>query len=185
MGWDDTAGFDDGVQRIGSDPFAAPEAQRDPARRLRGRLAEPVTVWTAVDADGGPIGLTVSSVLVVEGAPAEVVGVIGPLSDLAEALGVGRRFVVHLLASDQVRLAEQFAGQFPGDPFAEHPWAMSAWGPTLERLGTRASCTVAGRQPLGYGLLVRGRIDSVVLGTERPGPLVHYRGRYATVAARR
>ncbi len=185
MGFDDTGGFDDTVQRIGSDPFATPDAQRDPARRLRGRLAAPVTVWTAVDADGAAVGLTVSSVLVVEGAPAEMVGVIGPLSDLAEALGVGRRFVVHLLASDQARLAEQFAGRFPGDPFAEQAWAASAWGPTLERLGTRASCTVTGRQPLGYGLLVRGRIDGVVLGGERPGPLVHYRGRYATAAARR
>jgi hypothetical protein len=29
-------------------PFAVPPERRDPARRLRGRLVAPVTVWTVV-----------------------------------------------------------------------------------------------------------------------------------------
>jgi len=31
----------------GQPPFAVPAERRDPARRLRGRLVAPVTVWTA------------------------------------------------------------------------------------------------------------------------------------------
>lgn len=178
-------GFDDGVQRIGSDPFATPEADRDPARRLRGRLAAPVTVWTTTDGDGAPAGLTVSSVLVVEGEPPEMLGVLGLAADLSEALHVGRRFVVHVLQADQVRLADQFAGRHPGNPFEEQAWTPSAWGPTIDTVGIRASCTVSEQQPLGYGLLVRGHVDAVALGDDRAAPLVHYRGRYVTVAARR
>ena len=51
-----------------TDPFATPEEQRSPLRRLRGRLAAPVTLWTA-DGPAGPAGLTVSSMLVAEGEP--------------------------------------------------------------------------------------------------------------------
>ena len=50
-------------------PFAVPPERRDPARRLRGRLVAPVTVWTAGHPSTGA-GLTVSSVLVAEGQPA-------------------------------------------------------------------------------------------------------------------
>ena len=46
-------------------PFVAAVEDRDPGRRLRGRLVAPVTVWTASGADG-PVGLTVSSVLMVK-----------------------------------------------------------------------------------------------------------------------
>ena len=49
--------------RVGSQaPFTVPPERRDPARRLRGRLVAPVTVWTAGRPPGGA-GLTVSSVL--------------------------------------------------------------------------------------------------------------------------
>jgi hypothetical protein len=48
---------------LGDTPFAVPPERRSPARRLRGRLVAPVTVWTAGHPPGGA-GLTVSSVLV-------------------------------------------------------------------------------------------------------------------------
>ena len=47
-------------------PFQTPADQREPARRLRGRLTSPVTIWTAYGAEG-PVGLTVSSIIVAEG----------------------------------------------------------------------------------------------------------------------
>ena len=43
----------------GQPPFAVPAGRRDPARRLRGRLVAPVTIWTAGRPPGGA-GLTVS-----------------------------------------------------------------------------------------------------------------------------
>ena len=50
------AGRDPGQDpiRIGMQPpFTVPPERRDPARRLRGRLVAPVTVWTAGRPPGG------------------------------------------------------------------------------------------------------------------------------------
>src|ERR671932_775332 len=65
----------DPIRVGGQPPFAVPAERRDPARRLRGRLVAPVTVWTAGHPPGGA-GLTVSSVLVAEGQPARLLGLL-------------------------------------------------------------------------------------------------------------
>jgi flavin reductase (DIM6/NTAB) family NADH-FMN oxidoreductase RutF len=56
---------------------------------LRGRLVAPVTVWTAGQVPDGA-GLTVSSVLVAEGQPARLLGLIAPTSALWEAMPEAR-----------------------------------------------------------------------------------------------
>ncbi|MFY1635440.1 flavin reductase family protein [Solwaraspora sp. WMMB335] len=43
------------------DPFTTPEHERSPARRLRGRLAAPVTLWTAGSPSAGREGHTAGS----------------------------------------------------------------------------------------------------------------------------
>src|SRR6266511_4234606 len=64
-------GADDGRIRIGGQhPFATPAEWRSAARRFRGRLVAPVTVWTA-GGTGDGAGLTVYSELV-EGVIEEV-----------------------------------------------------------------------------------------------------------------
>jgi 3-hydroxy-9,10-secoandrosta-1,3,5(10)-triene-9,17-dione monooxygenase reductase component len=178
-------GPDDGVRRSGQDPFAAPPGERDPARRLRGRLPAPVTVWTARAPDGRPTGLTVSSMLVAEGDPPSLLGLVGPLTDFWEAASVSRTFVVHVLASDQVRIADQFAGRYPIDPFDGLKVEESDFGPVLGDVPTRAFCSVdaGGSSPAGYFLLVSGRIARADFATP-PSPLVAYRGRYLTVDRR-
>src|SRR4051812_27739109 len=100
------------IREIGEDPFAVPIAQRDPVRRLRGRLPAAVTVWTASFADGRPTGITVSSVLIGEGEPPVVLGLIGTLTDFWDAVCESRRFVVHVLDEDQRRVADEFAGRY-------------------------------------------------------------------------
>lgn len=170
--------YDDGVSRIGSDPFGTPADARLPARRLRGRLASPVTVWTAYRAGGSPAGLTVSSILVAEGDPPEVLGLLDPLSDLWEALSDTGRCVVHVLAADQERAAERFALRFPGDPFESSAVEASAWGPVLSQVPTRASCALIGSTDAGYGRLVRAGIDAVTLDERAAPPLVYFRGTY-------
>ena len=95
--------------RVGSQPpFAVPPERRDPARRLRGRLVAPVTVWTAGHPPGGA-GLTVSSVLVAEGQPARLLGLIDPTSAFWEAAQETGAFVVHVLGVGDRALAERFS----------------------------------------------------------------------------
>jgi 3-hydroxy-9,10-secoandrosta-1,3,5(10)-triene-9,17-dione monooxygenase reductase component len=173
--------FDDGVRRHGSDPFAMDPD--DPVRRLRGRMVAPVTVWTATGPEGRRAGITVSSVMVVEGEPPEILGVLGPLTEFWEAVGVSRSFVVHVLGTDDMRVADQFAGRYPADPFDGLEVVDSDFGPVLAGIGTRAFCRLKESMEVGYFLVARGEIDETHHGDEQR-PLVRYRGRYVTIEAR-
>ncbi len=156
------------------DPFATPEEQRSPVRRLRVRLPAAVTLWTAP----GPAGLTVSSTLVVDGSPGRLLGVLDAESQLwaaAEAAGV---FAVTLLGPDDRQLADRFAGLLPapGGPFRDHEWTSTGFGPVLAGRDTWAGCRLDNARPVGWGLLVEATIEQVQVGTDLP--LLHYRGRY-------
>lgn len=170
---------------------------RDAARRLRGRLASPVTVWTAgflgaeAVAPGSPVppaAATVSSVLVAEGDPPVVLGLLSPLGDLLEALVATGRFVVQVLGQHEAELAERFAGARPGPlgaegegPFAGLGARDSPYGPLLPGARARAACRLIERRPVGAQVLVAGALETVEL-EEAGSPLVHYRGRYRRLA---
>jgi 3-hydroxy-9,10-secoandrosta-1,3,5(10)-triene-9,17-dione monooxygenase reductase component len=166
------------------DPFATPPEQRDPARRLRGRLTSPVTVWTA-GAPGSPSGLTVSSIMVAEGAPPSVAGLVNPLSDLWDAIQETAAFVVHVLDRDQRALAERFAGRrpSPGGLFRDVRVAHGEWGPVLTDVANRARCRLSATQELGYHELVLGTIEGVDT-TPLEDPLAYFLGRYRTLRPR-
>ncbi len=160
------------------DPFATPPEHRDPARRLRGRLAAPVTLWTA-GSEEGRAGLTVSSLVVAEGDTASVLGLINPLSELADALIATKRFVVHVLHWEHRRIAERFAGAFPspGGRFSEEAWRQTGWGPVLSTAAHLTFCRYETTQEVGYHSLVMGTVESIELG-DALDPLVYLQGRF-------
>ncbi|MDQ3432908.1 MAG: flavin reductase family protein [Actinomycetota bacterium] len=172
-------------------PFLPPDDERDPVRRLRGRLAAPVTLWTAQLGDRAA-GLTVSSVLVAEGEPSLLLGLVGEESDLLDALEQSGRFAVSILGWSQRAVADAFAGvrPAPGGPFRGHEWVDTAWGPVLASATTWAGCRMHTLRPLGYARLVEAALEYVVIGTgvddgidgrpvdEGGGVLVWRRGRY-------
>jgi 3-hydroxy-9,10-secoandrosta-1,3,5(10)-triene-9,17-dione monooxygenase reductase component len=170
--------------RIGVDPTVVPTEQRDVVRRFRGRLAAPVTIWTANDEDGERYGLTVSSVLVAEGKPARVLGLLGDLTDVWEAIRATSRFIVHVVGEGEARVADDFAGRRPGPdaPFNDLDTMDAGWGPEIARFGTRARCTLETATEVGYSLLVQGRIEEITVDGSSGWPLVHHRGAYTTVA---
>jgi flavin reductase (DIM6/NTAB) family NADH-FMN oxidoreductase RutF len=169
--------------RIGSQPpFAVPPERRDPARRLRGRLVAPVTVWTAGHPPGGA-GLTVSSVLVAAGQPARLLGLIDPTSAFWEAAQEARVFVVHVLAAGDRALAERFSEVRPpiqGPFFERLEVAESPWGPVLGGSRPYAACRLAGSTPVGYGELVEGVIEQLEL-PDLEDPLAYLHGGYRSV----
>jgi 3-hydroxy-9,10-secoandrosta-1,3,5(10)-triene-9,17-dione monooxygenase reductase component len=168
--------------RVGRQPpFAVPPGRRDPARRWRGRLVAPVTVWTAGQLPGGA-GLTVSSVLVAEGQPARLLGLIDPTSALWEAMQEAGGFVVHVLAAADRALAERFSEVRPPirGPFERLQVAESPWGPVLGGSRPRAACRLAGSAPVGHGELVEGVIEQLEL-PDLEDPLVYLHGRYQSV----
>jgi 3-hydroxy-9,10-secoandrosta-1,3,5(10)-triene-9,17-dione monooxygenase reductase component len=143
----------------------------------------PVTVWTAYEGRDVAAGLTVSSVLVEEGDPPCVLGLVAPDSSLWDAVLSSKRFVVHVLDRGQTRVADQFALRYPGDPFDGTSNTPSEYGPVLNDIKTRSSCSLSGYLEGGYSLIIRGAIEAVTLDPNPTQPLIHYRGRYLTTAA--
>lgn len=154
----------------------------DDARRLRGRLASGVTVWTAGEGPSA-CGLTVASVIVTEGEPPHVLGTIGDLADLLDAIRATGRFVVHLLAEADRDLAERFAGAIPvpGGPFRGLAVEQGLYGPVLRAVSTRASCRLADESQRGYPVLVDGAAEEAVIG-DLDAPLTSFRGHYRRLA---
>jgi flavin reductase (DIM6/NTAB) family NADH-FMN oxidoreductase RutF len=180
----------DAVTIHSTHPFATPEPERDPVRRFRGRTPAPVSVWAAGQG-AGRAGWTLSSFLVVDGEPAEVVGVLDEDSVLAERLmasepATERSFTVNLLGWHHRGLADAFAGvaPAPGGPFTLGRWRDTDWGPVLDDapgwLGVRLR-SVPDRA--GWSLLVRGSVDHVEIGSDPDeGMLTYVRGRYRAVS---
>lgn len=162
-----------------TDPFATPEPERSGVRRLRGRLVAPVTLWTAP----GPAGLTVSSMLVADGEPGRVLGLVDDESQLWEAISAAGRFAVCPLAAGQHQLADRFAGlaPAPGGLFAQagDRWFATDYGPVPAQVVDWAGCRLVDSRRCGWALLVEGVIEQVTLGPAgATGPLAHHRGRY-------
>lgn len=161
-----------------TDPFATPEGDRSPVRRLRARLAAPVALWTA-GAGRDRAGLTVSSMLVADGDPGRVVGIIDDESSLWSSISASGAFVVSVLAPGDEQLADRFAGLMPapGGLFRDPVWTDTPWGPVRSGSPAWAGCRLESSRTLGWGLLVEAVIEEVRLAEAAP-PLLHYRGRY-------
>lgn len=161
-------------------PFLPADGERDPLRRLRGRMAAPVTVWTT-ELDGRRAGWTVSSLLLADGRPSQLVGLLDEDSELADAMLRTRTVAVSVLGGQHRGLADAFAGLMPapGGPFRLGHWRDTAWGPVLEdAVGWLGARLLAGEpERAGWALLVRAEIEQVELG-DTGEVLAHLRGRY-------
>ncbi len=139
-------------------------------------MPAPVTVWTS-GAGAERTGLTVSSVIIANGEPAHVLGVIDADSDWWAS--APDSFVVNVLGQEHRFLADAFAGTAPapGGPFTLGAWTSSEWGPVLDAsagwLGVRL---LADPRAVGWGLLVEGVVEHVETGDV--DALIHLRGRY-------
>lgn len=159
-----------------SNPFAT---DPDPVRRFRGRLGGAVSLWTT-GAGAARAGLTVASVMVANGSPGRLLGLLDPDATLTEELlrtGLG---VVQLLEWDDRDLADAFGGvaPAPGGPFLSGTWQETEHGPLLEGR-THALVAVESAVEVGWSLLVTTTMEQVVMVEERR-PLEHRRGRYRT-----
>ncbi|GAB7189481.1 hypothetical protein NUM3379_01870 [Kineococcus sp. NUM-3379] len=163
----------------GGHPFLRPEAERDPVRRLRGRLTAPVTLWTAADG-AARAGLTVSSVLVAE--PGHLAGLLGQDSDVLDVLRTGGTFAVTVLDWPRRQLADAFSflSPAPGGPFALCSWLETEWGPVPEADLPWAGCRLTSVTDLGWSALVQAAVEHVHLpaGPAEADPLLWQRGGY-------
>ena len=165
-------------------PFADLPEDRDPVRRFRGRLANPVTIFTSGEGDRRT-GLTVSSLFVAEGEPGRLHAVVGPNTDLWDVVAETERFVVHVCGVDDTSLAEVFAGlrPSPGGLFATTSTTPSKWGPVLDEIPDRLFCSLESRVESGNSGVLAGFVDGAEL-SDIEDPLVHFRGTYRGLTSR-
>ena len=162
-----------------TNPFATPEGQRSPVRRLRGRLPAAVTLWTAGTTGSDGAGFTVSATLFAAGDPGRILGLIDDESDLWAAIEATGRFAVAALRPAHRQLADRFAGILPapGGMFATGDWRWTEHGPVPADAGSWAGCRLDQARRYGFALLVEATIEHVELAPAGE-PLVHYHGRY-------
>jgi 3-hydroxy-9,10-secoandrosta-1,3,5(10)-triene-9,17-dione monooxygenase reductase component len=168
-----------GARIHSSDPFATPEQDKSEVRRFRGRLASAVTLWTTT----GPAGLTVSSMMVADGEPGRVLGLVDEESDFYDAVRQSRTFAVTPLGVGDQQLADRFAGLMPspGGLFAVGAWTETEYGPVPREAGTWAGCRLTDERPVGWSQLLEATIQVVRMDAV-PVPLLHFRGRYHRLA---
>ena len=149
---------------------------------MRGRLAAPVTLWTA-GAERERAGLTVSSLLVVDGEPGRLLGIVDEESDLWPVLESTGRFAVAVLDPDERQIADRFAGLLPapGGPFAVGDWRPTDFGPVPAGERTWVGCRLDGSRPYGWGRLVEATVETVTIGPTTTA-LVHLSGTYRTIS---
>ncbi|MCW2747430.1 MAG: flavin reductase [Nocardioidaceae bacterium] len=161
-------------------PFLPPDKDRDPVRRFRGHMPAPVTVWTT-GAESLREGWTVSSLMIADGQPARLVGLMDEDADFVDRLRETGVFVVNLLTAEHRLLADAFArvGPAPGGPFTLGSWSTSEWGPVLDDaagwLGARWNGVEAS---LGWPMLIEAEIEHAEVSGTSPAPMMHLRGRY-------
>lgn len=161
-------------------PFLPPSGQRQPARRLRGLLPSPVSIW-ASGSGRRRDGWTISSMLVAHGEPAEIVALVDEDCDWWELFRETGRATVNVLGSGQGPVSDAFArvAPSPGGPFRTGVWEDDDYGPRLVGAAAWAGVGLVTASPehSGWGLLVRARVEWIQIA-DGVTALEHRGGRY-------
>lgn len=154
-------------------------AQVDP-RKFRDALstfATGVTIVTARDAAGEPVGMTASSFNSVSMDPPLVLWSVTKTALSASAFKAAAHWAVHVLSTDQVELSNRFASSGV-DKFSEVDWSDDAHGvPVIAGCVARFGCRAWAAYEGGDHWILVGEV--LELASEPREPLVFSSGSYA------
>lgn len=154
-------------------------------RKVMGHFVTGVTVVTTLDAEGGPVGITVNALSSVSLEPPLVVVALDRRRFITPVLHLTGRFAVNILSETQAAISDCFAGApvTPGrEAFCGAAWTPGSTGlPLLDGAIASLECTVIGTDPVGDHDLFIGRVDDLHNEEHHPQPLLYYRRRYLKV----
>lgn len=158
-----------------SDPSSADQGRA--LRNALGCFATGVTVVTALDADGHPVGLTVNSFAAVSLEPPLVLWSLHNSSHNVDAFLHCQHYCVNVLSADQEAISNRFAS-WPVDRFAQLDWSAGLGGAPVIA-GCCAWFEVANRNhvPAGDHLTFFGEVLQFRDDRSR-APLIFHGGRY-------
>lgn len=145
-------------------------------KRAMGQFATGVTVVTTLDADGRPLGLTVSAFSSVSLDPVLVLVCIDNNSETHDGFEASRTFGVSILAEGQEDWSDRFA--FGGsEKFTAAPLITGASGvPLVPGALAHLECRVHSRLPGGDHTIYVGEVTSIAVAPGRP--LVYHGGAF-------
>jgi flavin reductase (DIM6/NTAB) family NADH-FMN oxidoreductase RutF len=152
-------------------------------RDAMGHFATGVTVITSVGADGEPVGTTANAVTSLSLDPPLVIVCFDLASMTLRAIRGHGAFVVNVLAAPQRHLSANFAQRGPGAAWDGIQHRRGPTGsPRLEDVLAVLECTVSRVLPGGDHEILVGRVRHVETSANPNGPLVFFRGSYASLA---
>ena len=152
-------------------------------REVMGRLAGGVTVVTALGGDGLPRGFTATAVCSVSLVPPLVLVCVGTDAITPGAIREAGRYALNFLRSEDTATADRFAGS-KGTKFEGVEWVAAPGGSPLLPGGLAwVECTVENEVEAGDHTIFIGRVAAAAIESAQEPPLVHFGGRYHTVAS--
>ncbi|HEY3812812.1 MAG TPA: flavin reductase family protein [Caulobacteraceae bacterium] len=148
-------------------------------RRALGLFATGVTVVTAADAAGEPVGITVSSFNTVSLSPPLVLFSVQRKAYALGALQRAKGFAVNVLSETQQHLSQRFSRALDAGRWASAPHRLGRTGaPLLDGALARFECEPHAVHDGGDHLIFVGRVVSFDVTNEQDAPLVFFRGAY-------
>jgi len=155
--------------KAGSDPRTLRDAM--------GCFATGITIVTALDADGTPVGLTANSFTSVSLDPPLLLVCIANTAGTAPALREAAHFGVNVLQIGQQPTSNRFAARGE-DRFANQPWAPGQTGvPLLGSSLVSFECQRESLHEAGDHFILVGRVVRAQFEPHRD-PLLYFRGKY-------
>ena len=146
-------------------------------RDALGCFATGVTIITAMDAEGQPIGLTANSFTSVSLDPPLLLVCVANNAGSAAVLRDAERFAVNVLQIGQQPTSNRFAGKGE-DRFANTPWEVGEFGtPVLTGSLSSFECARDAVHDGGDHFILVGRVLKAMFEPRRD-PLLYFRGKY-------
>ncbi|MBS1142600.1 MAG: flavin reductase [Proteobacteria bacterium] len=161
--------------------MSTPQNDKRALRNTLGRFATGVTIVTAIDPDGHPMGLTVNSFSAVSLDPALVLWCLDNNSNNLAAFKKATHHAINILAADQQDLSNRFA-TWPADRFAGLDWQAGVGGaPVFPGCCATFELAITTAYEAGDHTIFIGRIENFEQA-ERD-PLLFFAGQYRSIAA--
>lgn len=142
-------------------------------KQAMGNYPTGVTVVTANDKYGNPIGMTVNSFASVSIDPLLILWSIDKKAYHYDAFTTGSAFNVNILAADQGELCMLFASRVE-DRFGKCEWQNGANGvPVLKDVASQLECTVYNQVDAGDHVILIGEVHNI--HNEEKEPLLYHK----------
>jgi flavin reductase (DIM6/NTAB) family NADH-FMN oxidoreductase RutF len=151
-------------------------------REVMGHFATGVSVVTARDADGGPVGTTANAISSVSLDPPLLLACLARRSETLMAIRAEGRFAVNILSAEQRPHSDRFAAKGVAARSHEVDFDDHELGvPVLPGALATIVCEVEAIHPTGDHDIVVGLAHHLERAETNPRPLVFYRGSYSEI----